>query len=128
MDAVHQNIKFAHSDVVNPDDFIPAGEYNPHNVRPFLLHDHGFVVAVVFASCLQDALDEAADAGKLDRYDVGEEDHADYGPEEEGITRLGNASEPFDIDTLGVLELPVPPFSFVALFNAHHQQGRVIPS
>src|SRR5262249_44228884 len=98
-------------------DFIPAGEFNPHNVHGFLLHDHGFTVAVVFASNLQDALDEAADAGKLDRFQGSEEDMGEY-PEEEGVTFLGDGSEGCVVGSLSVEELPNPRFSFVALFNA----------
>ena len=122
MHAVCKGVRFTDADVLNPGEFIPAGEHNPHNVRPFLLHDHGFALAVVFAPCLQDALDEAADAGRLDRFQVREEDLPDYGPEEEGIARLGNAGEPFDIEGLDFLELPNPPFSFVALFNHHRKE------
>ena len=47
-----------------------------------------------------------------------DDDLADYGPDKEGISRLGNASESFDIQALDAVELPNPPFSFVALFNA----------
>ena len=117
--AEFNQIKFTDADVVNKEDYIPAGEYNPHNVRPFLIHDHGFTVAVVFACSLQDALDAAVDAGKLDSFQVSDNDLADYGSDEEGISRLGNASEPFDIQALDAVELPNPPFSFVALFNAN---------
>jgi hypothetical protein len=117
IDATFQQIKFTDDDVVNASDFIPAGDYNPHKVRPFLLHDHGFVLAVVFADCLQDAIDIAADADKLDRYRVNEGDMSDY-PDDEGVTFLGNASEAFDIEGLDAVELPNPPFSFTALFNA----------
>jgi hypothetical protein len=122
--AQFNQIMFTDADVVNKDEYIPAGEYNPHNVRPFLLHDHGFTVAVVFAGSLQDALDEAVDAGKLDSFQVSEGDLADYGPDEEGIARLGNASEPFDIQALDAVEPPNPPFSFVALFNAHNDSKK----
>ena len=122
MQAEFQQIKFSDSDVVNPDDYIAEGQYNPHRVRPWLLHDHGFVLAVVIADCLQDALDIAVDESKLDCFQVSEKDMADYGPDEEGITRLGNAGEAFDIESLGAIELPNPPFSFVALFNAMKDQ------
>lgn len=134
------DFQFSDSDIVNPDDFIAQGEYNPHNVHPFLLHDSGFPVAVVFADCLQDALDIACDENKLDRYLIPEpsntpgsnensplcaDDYPTLGTQnEEGITRLGNASEPFDIDTLGVVELRNPPFSFCALFNAATDETR----
>lgn len=122
MQATYQQIGFADGDVVNADAFIPDGTYNPHGVRPWLLHDHGVCLAVVFADCLQDALDEAADAGKLDRYQVSEKEMGDYEPDGGGLCYLGNAGEPFDIESLGVVELPNPKFSFVALFNAHQQE------
>ncbi len=127
-------LTFSDSDIVNQDDFIPAGKYNPYDVHPWLLHDHGFPVALVFASNLQDALDIAVDNDKLDRYLIEEEsntpggkglpsdDYPTLGTEnEEGITRLGNASEPFDIESLGYVELSNPPFSFIALWNAKFQ-------
>lgn len=116
------DFQFSDEDFANPNDMIPAGEFNPHNVRTFLLHDAGFVVAVVFADCLQDALDEAVDRGKLDRFQVSEAELKDYEtgersdvgsewapegyPEYRGITHLGNASEPFDIESLDVVEVP----------------------
>ena len=117
--AVYRLVQFTDSDVVNGDHFIPRGEFNPHNVRPWLLHDHGFTLAVVFADCLQDALDIAADAGALDRYQVTQEDQADY-PDDEALTFLGNACGPFDIDTLGVHELPIPQGSFCAQYAADY--------
>ena len=54
-------------------DMIPAGEYNPHNIRLWLLHDHGFTVCAVFATSLQDALDIAVDENKMDRYLIDED-------------------------------------------------------
>jgi hypothetical protein len=118
MTGKYREITFADSDVVNKTDFIPAGEYNPHNVRPWLIHDHGTTICIVFAANEQDALDTAVDEDKLDPWQISESEMADYGPEGEGITYLGNAGETFDIETLGMIELPNPPFSFVALFNA----------
>jgi len=132
-------LRFSDDDVVNPDEFTPNGEYNPHSVRPWLFHDHGFALAVVFAESLQDALDIAVDAEKLDRYLIPEpsntpgartsllaEDYPTLGTEnEEGITRLGNASEPFDIESLGYVELRNPPFSFCALWSAERLRNNV---
>jgi hypothetical protein len=76
-----QEIKFTDVDVVNLDNWIPNGEYNPHKVGPWLIHEAGFVLAVVFASCLQEALDEAVDENKLDKFRIHPErddDRADY--------------------------------------------------
>lgn len=122
MQSTFREIKFSDADVVNPNDFISAGEFNPHKVRPWLIHDHGFTVAVVFSTCEQDALDEAVDAGKFDGFQIAEADLGDYGPDGEGIAYLGNASEPFDIEGLDIIELPNPKFSFVALFNAREEK------
>lgn len=109
------DVQISDADMVNPEAFIPRGEYNPHRVRPWLALDHGFPVGIVFADCEQDALDELADSGRLDRYQVAPEELGEYGEEEEGITRLGGASEPFDIQTMMLEELPTPPFSFCAM-------------
>lgn len=128
-ESTFNGVKFTDADVVNPDDFIPAGEYNPNKVLPFLFHDEGFALAVVFAENLQDALDIAADAGKLDRYQVHSDDlkdyadmradgHPDWDSAHERLAHLGNASEPYDIESLGIMELPAPAFSFCSLFNA----------
>lgn len=146
-------IKFTDTDIVNPDDMIPAGESNPHNVHGFLFHDHGFAIAVAFADCLQDALDIAADADKLKCYaiDVESSERDDYltpnvadiaagfdaeCPEYvfDGIPYwwkvepafLGNASDPFDIESLGVIELPAPTMSICRLYGEtiNSQHGR----
>lgn len=119
---LNYDFTFSDSDVVDYREWIPKGEYNPHNVRPFLLHDHGFTLAVVFASCLQDAIDAAVDAGKLDRFKLTEEDLKDYEEDDDRIAYLGNAGEPFDIESLDVVELPNPPASFVACFNAREDR------
>lgn len=128
---VTDGFTFTDADVVNKDDYIPAGEYNPHKVRPFLLHDQGRTVAVVFADCLQDAMDIAVDNDKLDRFLITDANKADYwdaekdlgnldgskGDWNDSVTFLGNAGEPFDIESLGAVDLVNPPFSFVALYN-----------
>jgi hypothetical protein len=104
---MNYEFSFSDKDIVNPDDCIFQGEYNPHNVRAWLLHDHGFTIAVVFADCLQDAIDIAVDENKMDRYQISENDLGDY-ENEEGISYLGNAGEPFDIESLGVIEFSPP--------------------
>ena len=108
---------FSDKDVVNPDDFIPAGESNYHNVRPFLLTS-GTDTLVVFADCLQDALDEAVDQNRLDAYQLTMETAEEYEAAGRTVAYLGNASEPFDIELFSVEELESPPFSFCAMFNA----------
>ncbi len=104
--------KFSDEDVVNP------GAYDYHD-KVFLLHDHGFTVAVVYADNLQDAIDEAVDAGKMDHYSISEEDYEDYAVLSNNPTCffLGNAGKLFDTDTLGAVEFVKPDISLVALIN-----------
>ncbi len=134
---------FTDADVTNLDSHVPAGEYNPHDVRPWLLHDHGFTLCVVFADSLQDAIDEAVDENKMERYLLTEEEQADSMYHDDdcaslkpstlkhvepsvsacrcatpGVAYLGNAGEPHDIESLGFVELPNPPRSFTAEFEA----------
>lgn len=116
---VSNGISFDDSDVVNLDDWIPAGESNPHKVRPFLFHDHGFTLAVVFATCLQDALDIAADAEKLDRFKIGDTERGDYAEDDDRISYLGNDGSPHDIESLVVVEMSNPKRSFAAQYAAH---------
>ncbi len=140
-----QDIKFTDADVVNPDEY--SKDNARYNIKPWLIHDHGFVVAVVFANNLQEALDEAVDADKLAAWQLNSDEqsvrdeymHAVqacdgylvkvYGNGQDNaptayldwndeVALLGNASEPFDIEGLEVVELPNPPFSFCALLNA----------
>jgi hypothetical protein len=115
---VANGISFSDEDVVNVDDWIPEGDYNPHRVRPWLLHDHGYTVAVAFGSCEGDAIDSAVDAGKLDRFQITGADQADYEDDDERIAYLGNAGEPFDIESLGIIELDNPRMSFAVVFMA----------
>jgi hypothetical protein len=94
--------------VANPDDYIPSSEFNPHNIHPFLLYnEYGFVLAIVYASHLQDALDIAVGHHKLDSCLVSNDDFAEA--EREGYADeyalLGNAGEPFDLTYVGVIEL-----------------------
>jgi hypothetical protein len=129
MEYTINEIKFTDADIVEVDNYIPAGEYNPHNVHPWLLHNHGHAVCVVFASNLQDALDIAVDENKLDAFMISEEDYGDYGvtTDEPTCAFLGNASEPFDIDGLSYLELPNPPMSWVAMFAADDWPTGTLP-
>jgi hypothetical protein len=133
MTAVFNDVKFTDSDVVNlegydTDAFCQDGHKRTGANVPWLIHDHGIAVCVVFASCEQDALDEAADNDKLNRYLVTPEQFEEYGGEDkvfEQCALLGNAGEPFDIETLAIVQLPNPKMSFVALFNKWTAQAVV---
>jgi len=81
----------------------------------WLLHDHGFTVCVVQAQNLQDALDSAVDANRMERYLVDESEASDY--DCESLSYLGNACEPHDIESLGFVRLPLPKRSVTALFG-----------
>ena len=123
METTLNEIKFTDADVVDVEDCIYEGKYNPHNVRPFLLHDHGYTLCIVFAQHLQEALDKAVDANKLDCFLVdAKEVEAMTEEEEESLSFLGNASEPFDIESLQFIEMSPPKRSWVAEWVASNQQ------
>ena len=110
---------FTDKDVLNMD-FIEmyAGEPNPHNHRMWLLHNHGTTLCVVLADSLQEALDLAADGGKLDCFLVNEEDALNYVVGNDAVlSYLGNASEPYDTEGLGWAEFPLPRRSLTALYG-----------
>jgi hypothetical protein len=105
----HQGeFSFDSSQTVNSESYIPTGEFNPHNTRPFLVHNEFGVLGVVYASSLQDALDEMVDSDKLDSCLVSDEDYAEADKEgyADDYASLGNASEPFDLTYIGFVELP----------------------
>jgi hypothetical protein len=67
LEAEYRGFKFSDKDVVNIDNYEPPGRYGSHQSnRAWLIHDECHVICIVFASNEQDALDEAADADKLD--------------------------------------------------------------
>jgi hypothetical protein len=103
----HGEMRYKDADVVNPEDYTAKGDFNPHNVRPWLIHNEFGTLAIVYASHEQDALDVAVDAGKMDSQQVSEEDLAGMSEEErEELLTAGNASEYFHQDYLGMIELP----------------------
>lgn len=153
MESSFNEIKFSDKDVINIEDAIFNGDYNPNKVAPYLIHDHGSVIAVVFASSMNEALDIAVDKDKLDAFLIDPSDKSDRDdymtsdfskaaggldekcPEftdKDGVKYwwsvepafLGNASEPFDIESIGIEKMPVPQLSFCALFNAHQERKK----
>lgn len=74
------------------------GEFNPHNVRLWVIGNEFGALCAVWASHEQDAMDEAVDANLLDSLQI---DSADYEAmtqdERDDCAHLGNASEPFDL-------------------------------
>ena len=70
-------------------DVILPWEYNPHNVRPWVVSSLYGVCGVVWASHEQDALDALCDEGLSNAFLVDEETESTCG--------LGNASEPHDL-------------------------------
>ena len=121
MQTEYKGIRFDDSDVVNADDWHEDGP------GAFLLHDHGFTLAVVIAETLQDALDEAADCGKLESFKIEESELGDY-PESKygerpGAESLGNSGVLYAVESIDILMLPNPPMSWVALFSAMQAEG-----
>lgn len=91
------------NDVMLPGAIDAASRYNPHNIRLWLIGHVFGAVCATFASCEQDALDAACDAGKLDSFMA--EDQTDNDNENEAMAALGNASELFDLSDMWMGEV-----------------------
>lgn len=123
MIAQYQEITFSDDDFVNPEDWIieEKSERNQKEEKGwYLFHDHGFCLCVVWADCLQDALDIAADNDKLDCFLVPMEDYSNYNADD--LMCCGNDCRWFDLESLGFCRLPNFPMSIVAQFVAEFPQ------
>jgi len=110
------DVTISDADVVNVSEYLFYAEgSNPHNVRAWVALDYGFVLGMAFAECESDALDELADAGKLDAFLLSEEDQKDYDADAEGVDFLGNHGRPFDVRNVELFAIKLPKFSFCAL-------------
>jgi hypothetical protein len=83
-----------------------VGEYNPYNVRAWVINDEHGYLGVVIGEHEQDALDNAADNGILDRLLMSPEDYEEYSVNgyNDSYICLGNASKPFWSEYLGITE------------------------
>ncbi len=125
MEAEYEGYRFTDANVVNPRDYDPeAGWLSPYDYNPFLIYNEYGTLAVVFAQDESDALDKAADSGKLKGHAVSSEDYDGMTEEErEELAYIGNASEPYDQTYLGIKRLPNPALSFATLFQASQNKG-----
>jgi len=109
-----QNFPFAQNprnaelenDKILCNNIIFEGEFNPHNVRLFVIgHEFG-AIGAVWASCEQDALDELVDCDLGDCFLIDLEEFEKMSEEEkEQTTYLGNASEPADLSYVWIGEV-----------------------
>lgn len=108
----HDNFDFKYS----PDDFVNAGsaDFSGNRLlnRAWVIHNQSYILAIVFADyygyCEQDALDEAADSGKLDGMLCDDSDLLDMrvdnfdeeNPEYHGVMYLGNYGRPYASESI----------------------------
>ena len=73
----------------------------------YMVYNECGPLAIVYANNEQDALDEAVDCDKLDCQLMTDEDHKEYSDNgwDDSFCYLGNASEPFWTEYLGIKEL-----------------------
>jgi hypothetical protein len=109
---------------------ILKGDYNPHNVGLWLIHNEFGAVAMVWASNEGDALDEAVDADLMQGFAVeGEvvfdEAEQDYTVDGTSVTLLGNAGEPFDLTYCGCrrVDMSSLPTEVVQAFRYAEAEG-----
>lgn len=91
------------ADIIMCNNIIFPGEYNPHNVRPWIIGNEYGVLAIAWADCEQDALDEAVDDGLMDECLVDDKEFTTTDKTEQSeLAYLGNASEPFDLTNVWI--------------------------
>lgn len=87
--------------IVNPDNW----DYS--NGKAWAIFNEYGLIALSFESNEQDALDDAADAGRLDSCRMSDEDAAEYESKGWDVSYLGNACEPFNLDYISMQQLTV---------------------
>lgn len=95
-------------------------EYNPHNVRPWLVVTSIGVLGLVWGSCEGDALDTLIDEDLGDSLILSEEDVKEWcadGREDE-ICYAGNAGEPVDLTEVYICEVILRPAKDIELIVA----------
>lgn len=104
-----EGISWTLADVLNPYDYIPPGDYNPCGMKAFAVGagDVTDSASIVFASSLEDALDEAADHGRLEAARL--HHHPTTEEEEEmGYIRLGNEGDLYEDAYVWGVEINFP--------------------
>ena len=88
------------------DEGYDTGDYNPHDVRAWVIYTEFGERCIVTGANEQDALDNAADSGALDSDIMSDEDYQEYSSNGWGDSyiHLGNAGEPFWCEYLGLAE------------------------
>jgi hypothetical protein len=86
-----------------------AGEYNPHRVKAWLIHNEVYYSFIAIGSSEQEAIDNCVDSNLWDHMKMSDEDLQEY--EENGwddsFIRAGNASEAFWSENLFIEEIGV---------------------
>lgn len=103
--------RFALNDITLP------GEYNPHKVRVWVHYNQFGVMGAVWASNLQDALDELVDQDLAGGILMDEKTAEELEAEGEDVDRAGNASEPVDLTYYDAVEVMLDPKRDAALIE-----------
>ena len=84
-----------------------AGQYNPHNVRAWVIVNEYGPLGLVIGANESEAIDEAADIGILDSLLMSPEDHLEYESNgwDDSYMLAGNAGEPFWSENLHLFEV-----------------------
>ena len=85
--------------------FNATNSCNPHNVKAYVIHNEFGAICCAIGSHLGEALDNAVDNDCLDSCLVSGDNIKNYDFENNPCEYafLGNASEPFDLEYIGVL-------------------------
>ena len=86
-------------------DIIFPWEYNPHKVRPFVISNEYGTLCLVWADCIQNAIDNACDLNMLNSFIVDEKDYTEE--EKNDLVHIGNAGELSDLTYMQCNEIDI---------------------
>ena len=90
------------NDVNLPKEFDEVSNFNPYNIRLWVIGNEYGAVCGIFASHEQNALDNACNANAMESFRAESEDSA---RDDEGYVSLGNAGEAYDLDNCWIAEV-----------------------
>lgn len=85
------------------------GEYNPHRVKAWLIHNEIYYSFIAIGSSEQEAIDNCVDSNLWDHMQMSEEDYTEHESNHwhDSYVIAGNASEAFWAENLSIEEIKV---------------------
>lgn len=86
-----------------------SGQYNPHRVKAWLIHNEIYFSFIAIGSCQQDAIDNCVDENLWDSFKMSEESYQEYSENDwdDSYITAGNATEVFWAENLFIKQIEI---------------------